>query len=601
MYDPFPTFVPRAEHHRVLSLDLFEALEERVRKLEGLLPVDNPRRDDHADSATDLRNSTDSSCVNGVDHSQQITSQPHKALDLFLDVKEFINRKVGNPEHVRVLKSLRTSFPRSKPYQLKYNFQRHELGANMIAALPSQATCDLNVRSFLDFSETLHPIFDYTHFMESYDQYWKLVVDDRIESAFTPCLLMISILASTIDDEEPVTECNPAFDMVTAWCLECDDKQARSLIALQIQTLHLIGMQLHLACHPDKVYVATGNLVRSARIAGLPHGRATSDVQAGAPHVQSLLWATIVELDLQSSLASGHPPAVPGRETFTHPVLEGETDYLPDNLRESLSLRLEYAHLLNNRDISSVIENLATLDKLQTRSAAKFWSSRPFTRVLYRTYIHRSIVGLSIPFLKGSRDKAHAILLKSSLRVLYELKTLPRGSWDVYHKSFAPEILQAIQIISFIRRSYSSQFINAIFLDRRKDGFSSRFGVTDILSVAEEALDDLVKTGSPTFIGNRIKDLIALSVIVAGSWCKDKLVSQMTMDAVYHATIDKLSQRAPLAPSMPIPTDVTERLGVLDESGAEFSFDDVLDFDFGLALSQDWNIDGTNFSFDNTT
>lgn len=185
--------------------------------------------------------------------------------------------------------------------------------------LPGKTICDKLLKIYTDNFEKSSRILHVPSFLRLYTHYWSSP-DDRIfqSSSFLPQLTTILAICykfldsnSGIDDDQKTYLEMASLDLVTAWIDTLSRKQAVDISTLQTETLLLLARQLQLLA-PDKLWCATGALVRSAMVMGL-HLRPAEFENISPFHseLRRRVWVTIVQMDLQASVAASMPSIVP--------------------------------------------------------------------------------------------------------------------------------------------------------------------------------------------------------------------------------------------------------------------------------------------------
>lgn len=185
--------------------------------------------------------------------------------------------------------------------------------------LPGKLVCDRLLKIYTENFEKSSRILHVPSFLRQYSQFWASP-DDKIfqSSAFLPQLTTILAICykfldgnSGFDDDQKTYLEMASLELVTAWVDTLSRKQAIDISTLQTETLLLLARQLQLLS-PDKLWCATGALVRSAMVMGL-HLRPAEFKKISPFHAElrRRIWVTIVQMDLQASIAASMPSIVP--------------------------------------------------------------------------------------------------------------------------------------------------------------------------------------------------------------------------------------------------------------------------------------------------
>ncbi|KAL4987784.1 hypothetical protein BDW68DRAFT_197209 [Aspergillus falconensis] len=105
-----------------------------------------------------------------------------------------------------------------------------------------------------------------------------------------------------------------ALSFVRSWLQKLSRKQRTELAAIQTEAVVLLARQLRRE-PPDELWRATGGLVRSAMVMGLHLDLSKcANLSAFQKETRRRLWITIVEMELQASIASGMPVTISDME-----------------------------------------------------------------------------------------------------------------------------------------------------------------------------------------------------------------------------------------------------------------------------------------------
>lgn len=268
-------------------------------------------------------------------------------------------------ELIRKCKAAAKSIKRSRPS--RSHESSHGIG------LPPRETSDAMVSLYLSSFESTHRILHRPSFWAEYERYW-----DSPNTAAIELRLKISLvigLGSSLYDHQSTADALSNADMVHRWIYVAQnwlsgplEKDRLTIDGLQIYCLTILARQIF-SVGGDLTWISTGSLVQIAMQMGLhrdpSHLPSITPLQA---EIRRRLWATILELVVQSSLDSWMPPRISVDEydikppsnlndedldestTVTNPRPEGVfTDTtIQLTLLKSLPLRLSIVQLLNN-------------------------------------------------------------------------------------------------------------------------------------------------------------------------------------------------------------------------------------------------------------
>ncbi|KAH7075239.1 hypothetical protein FB567DRAFT_597167 [Paraphoma chrysanthemicola] len=186
--------------------------------------------------------------------------------------------------------------------------------------LPPKHYCDRLVSIYVNHFERTMRVLHIPTFMRQYEQLWR---EESIEAynpaSILPQVTAVMSMAYHMDDARELGEGQPhrfylkgaALDLVQAWVDELTRKQRTELSTLQVEILLLLAKSLRYL-HPEKLWSSTGALVRSGMVMGL--NMDPSAVKGFTPYqieMRRRIWTTILEIDLQASVATGMPTVLP--------------------------------------------------------------------------------------------------------------------------------------------------------------------------------------------------------------------------------------------------------------------------------------------------
>ncbi|KAF2705744.1 hypothetical protein K504DRAFT_387208 [Pleomassaria siparia CBS 279.74] len=209
--------------------------------------------------------------------------------------------------------------------------------------LPPKEYCDQLVATYFGHFERTIRVLHRPTFMRQYEEIWINPIEESWKSSsIIPQLTAVLTMGYQMDSLYPISNDNetyrayldgPAMDLVQSWLDELGRKQRTMLATLQVDILLLLACRIrHII--PDKSWTKTGALVRSAMAMGL-HVDASS-VKKMTPYQMEMrrrLWVTILEMDVQTSMATGMPLVVPelGHENLV-PVNIDDADFDEDSI-----------------------------------------------------------------------------------------------------------------------------------------------------------------------------------------------------------------------------------------------------------------------------
>jgi hypothetical protein len=374
-------------------------------------------------------------------------------LNHFLDVKDYIGDMFKDEQlraSVAQVKFLQKKSSAASPSSV----QEPEFSLALLKLqefMPPKPYCDRLVAVYFQHFERTMRVLHTPSFMRQYDQIWIQANSDMYtSSSIIPTATAIMTMAYHMDDPDQSNDNlthrtylkNAAIDLVQAWLDELPRKQRTELSTLQVETLVLLSKSLR-GLHPEKLWCSTGALVRSAMVLGLHIDNATTaQIPPFQAEMRRRLWATVLEIDLQASMATGMPLVVPelGAASSVPSNLDDSTfdesstslpasrsmDTYTDNLYQvilasSLPQRLKALSLvqrsaLNVQEATSVGRQVeeCLLQKPQILSLHKnndayLDSGSVLHRVLLDLYLRRPLLCLYKPLLLQKLDPATSI------------------------------------------------------------------------------------------------------------------------------------------------------------------------------------------------
>ncbi|ESZ95928.1 hypothetical protein SBOR_3741 [Sclerotinia borealis F-4128] len=245
-------------------------------------------------------------------------------LNQFPEAKDFINKSASsNVSIINLAKDVQYLQQKSQGHlNMRKETSSQECAAiisKLREFLPGKLVCDRLLKIYTDNFENSSRILHLPSFLRLYSHFWTSPDDTLFQSSsFLPQLTTILAICykfldgnSGFDDDQKTYLEMASLELVTAWIDTLSRKQAIDISTLQTETLLLLARQLQLLS-PDKLWCATGALVRSAMVMGL-HLRPSEFKKISPFHAElrRRIWITIVQMDLQASTAASMPSIVP--------------------------------------------------------------------------------------------------------------------------------------------------------------------------------------------------------------------------------------------------------------------------------------------------
>ncbi|KAI8622917.1 hypothetical protein F5Y19DRAFT_460577 [Xylariaceae sp. FL1651] len=201
---------------------------------------------------------------------------------------------------------------------------------------PTRDAAESLARLYFSHFEPIFRVLHVPSFWSEWEQYWA----DPAEATDIRTLkvqLVIAIGSGLTGSDERASSPRDIHQMACRWVFAAQDwlaapleKDRLSLDCIQIQCLLMLARQV-LSIGSDLCWIAMGTLLRCAIQLGLhrdpKHFTSMSILEA---EVRKRLWATILELNIQTSLDSGTPPGISHGDYDTGPPLNVNDEDLLD-------------------------------------------------------------------------------------------------------------------------------------------------------------------------------------------------------------------------------------------------------------------------------
>lgn len=179
-------------------------------------------------------------------------------------------------------------------------------------SIPSKEICDVLVDCYLRTFESVFRVLHIPSFRREYSSYWAGDIPGK-PSVILKILLVCAIGVPFYDGpEKPLLRSASVkwTQAATQWVAGPHVKSKLNMAGLQIQILALIARQLN-SIDGDHVWIPAGSLLRSGMILGLHRDPAHfGKISVYHREMRRRLWATILEITVQSSLDMGMPPMI---------------------------------------------------------------------------------------------------------------------------------------------------------------------------------------------------------------------------------------------------------------------------------------------------
>ena len=302
---------------------------------------------------------------------------------------------------------------------------------------PSREVADMMVALYFRAFESTHRILHIPTFWTEYQRYWNhpesIAVHLRLK------VLLVIGIGSSLYEHRDADAGFRNMDMVHRWVYTAQtwlsgplEKDRLDINGLQVYCLLILARQIF-SIGGDLVWMSMGSLIHRAMQMGLHHDPkylpAMSVLQA---ELRRRLWATILEMVIQSSLDSAMPPRISFDDFDTQPPSNVNDEEIEDSvttlqphpkstytatsmqlfLLESLPTRLQIVQLLNNLHTELTYANVLSLSSDLTeacRMSSNLMKENaetlmtPFHRNVLDYLTRRFMIPLHCPFISQAR------------------------------------------------------------------------------------------------------------------------------------------------------------------------------------------------------
>jgi len=340
---------------------------------------------------------------------------------------------------------------------------------NFRGAVPSRAMADILVDLYFRTSESVYRILHIPSFRQEYELYWQNP-NDANPTFILKLLLAMSIgtlLYQGRDAAQWRSEAMKWIFAAQAWLSSPFEKARLHTSAIQLQCLLLLARQDH-SVAGDLVWISAGSLLRTALQMGYHRDpEVLPKMSALQAETRRRLWATILEINLQSALDSGMPLLLSRDDFDTEPpaniddadmnessvgpvIAKSSTIFTQTSIQiallKSFPLRLEVVRFANNLrgepsydDVLRVGSSLSKALKENTSFISRVNQSRePPARVsqlqqnLFDLSIRRFLLLVHRPFAaKGLKDPHYYFSRKMCLETAVTMLKYPCSDYPL--------------------------------------------------------------------------------------------------------------------------------------------------------------------------
>ncbi|KAJ8110958.1 hypothetical protein OPT61_g6334 [Boeremia exigua] len=339
-----------------------------------------------------------------------------------------------------------------------------------LSSMPPRSTCDLLVEGYFRTFEGVFRVLHVPSFRKEYEDYWAGQTQGK-PSVLLKIMLVCAIgVPFYVGSDQPRLRviCSKWIQAAESWLAAPHAKSRLNMAGLQIQVLVLLAKQV---CNVegDHVWIPAGSLLRTAMYLGLHRDPSYfGKINTFHAEMRRRLWATVLELEVQSSLDTGMPPMISLQDYDTKPPANIDDDDLheqddsPLNIRpldvctdcslqiaftQSLPRRLEIARLINNlrfdvpypkclrlgKELLELCNSKTLFFKEALRTGA---SITPFQVKLLDSLVRRFVLGLHRPYFAKVKDEpqyhySRKICLDSSLAIFAPASAKVDEDWTL--------------------------------------------------------------------------------------------------------------------------------------------------------------------------
>jgi hypothetical protein len=402
--------------------------------------------------------------------------------------------------------------------------------------VPSRQTCDQLLDLYLRTFETVFRVLHIPTFLKEYSQYWDKP-QEASEGFVVKLLLVIAIGACFYHD--PHSSENSLYYRSSLWIQAAQlwmtapfDKHRLDLNGVQVHCLLLLAYQVNPIGGED-VWIHAGALVRNAMTIGLHRDPSLIPVTSVfVAEIRRRLWATVLEIAIQTSLDSGMPPMISVDDfdcdapaniddaQISEDTIEPVTPMPPEvytqtsaqcALMRSLPIRLKIAHSLNGlRDDLSYEETLRIGAELTNycRSNSTLFNSfisspsakqnkpRVFQVKFLDLLIRRFLICLHSPFAnKASQNPAYyfsrKVCLDNSLLLFSYLSSFERSTSHGQENDFMPLTIYGRGLFKCTLKVTSGRIILELILELQQDTapFQTSLPRNDLYQVSQDMIE----------------------------------------------------------------------------------------------------------------
>ncbi|BCR92288.1 putative C6 transcription factor [Aspergillus chevalieri] len=409
------------------------------------------------DGVAEVVESLPDQCFRGSNGGTRYVGRSNYALfmSLFPHVGGFLHRESKNKNQRGDMEKLKHQMWSRERQNHQRTYRDHAF--RLEEMVPARPFADQLVHLYLSTFETTHRILHYQEFMRQYEAYWTDPMN--ADTVFLAKLLAVMAVGSSFYSPETKPTGRESMHQTTSrWIMAVQSWVTSVFVGaninydlLQIQCLLMLARQID-ATDGDITWIASGSLTRTALTMGLHRNPRRFRHSKFWAEMRRRLWATIVELDLQSSADGGMRPSIDLEEcdcdapsNFNDSDLEedmaedpapkaGVSDgYFQAVLSRSLPVRIKIMEMVNSLKFTLTYDEALRMSDMLIRhmeeglAAFEHGSGMTFAKSLYSFTMRRYLLILHRPFYFSVLQSpkytySRKICLESSLHILSMLE-----------------------------------------------------------------------------------------------------------------------------------------------------------------------------------
>jgi Fungal specific transcription factor domain len=207
---------------------------------------------------------------------------------------------------------------------------------NFMDYFPPREVADKLVQNYFRTMEGTYRILHIPSFYREYESYWS--DPQKVPISTTLKILLVMAIGTCFNQEADYnllqTQAQQWVHLAQSWVLVPTEKGRLNSSGLQVQCLLLLARQTN-AIDADMIWISAGCVLRTAFQMGLhrdPKHFRQASVMYG--ELRRRLWATVLEMAIQTSLDSGMPPLITMGDFDTLPP----SNFNDEDISESISV-----------------------------------------------------------------------------------------------------------------------------------------------------------------------------------------------------------------------------------------------------------------------